>query len=150
MQLSYSKNIKILKEIVEDILDSKDALIYSYEKSKNLGIKNEYTYDEQEVFEAFSSRFARSSDILLKKLFKIIAKLEQEHISTNMDLLNFAEKIQIIESLENQVEIRELRNTIAHIYANDIIELYDECLRLTPFLIKDIDKAVNFTKRYSS
>ena len=41
-------------------------LTYSYD-TLSIGIKEEYTFDELDKFEALTSRFARTSDMLIQR-----------------------------------------------------------------------------------
>jgi hypothetical protein len=60
-----SENLALLEK-------SMTALAYSYEKCDAIGEKEEYDLEEQESFEALTSRFARTSDILTQKVIKTL------------------------------------------------------------------------------
>ncbi len=65
------------------------ALEYSYNKCRAIGEKEEYDLEQQESFEALTSRFARTSDILAQKVFKTLLIFHQENIKTIIDTANF-------------------------------------------------------------
>ena len=113
-----------------------DALLYSYEKCQAIkDNRSEYNPEELEAFEAFSARFARASDILTQKAIKSLLKLLQEDIQTIIDTANFLEKIRLLGKAEDLINIRELRNQIAHDYVSeDINSLYEDILLFTPKL----------------
>lgn len=94
------------------------ALAYSYEKCDDIGEKEEYDLEEQESFEALTSRFARTSDILTQKVLKTLFILLQENIKTIIDTANFLEKLEVIEKADDLLNIREIRNQIAHEYVD--------------------------------
>ena len=113
-----------------------EALLYSYEKCRAIkGSKSEYNPEELKTFEAFSARFARASDILTQKAIKSLLKLLQEDVQTIIDTANFLDKISILDEAEDLINIRELRNQIAHDYvAEDINDLFEDVLLYTPKL----------------
>jgi hypothetical protein len=67
-------NINTIKEALGQELvslrNARDILQYSYEKCVQIGIKNDYNYEELESFEALTSRFARLSDLIIQKSSK--------------------------------------------------------------------------------
>lgn len=111
---------------------------YSFAKSKNFNFeKDAFSEQELETLESFSSRFARYSDMLIKKYFRLLALLNDPGYSgTVIDLLNLAEKQHWIESAKQWQRIRELRNFAAHEYAVEAVRaVYTEFLALTPVLL---------------
>ncbi|HJW87689.1 MAG TPA: hypothetical protein VJ440_13735 [Candidatus Brocadiaceae bacterium] len=67
-------SIKDLLELLRDELSSlekaQQVLQYSHDTCAGIGIKEDYTFDEMDRFEAFTSRFARLSDLLIQKIFR--------------------------------------------------------------------------------
>lgn len=129
----------ILKTHLSDTLDllenSLNALSYSYDKCRNIRVKSEYDLEEQESFEALTSRFARTSDILTQKAFKTLFIILQEDIKTIIDAANLSEKIGISQKAEDVLNIRELRNQIAHDYIHaDLAALFTDVLQHVPKL----------------
>jgi len=122
------------------------ALEYSYQKCNIIGEKEEYTLEEQETFEALTSRFARSSDILTQKVFKSLFILLQENIRTIIDAANLLETLEIVDNGDDLLNIREIRNQIAHEYVEtDLRALFFDVLRYVPELLKVIS---NFRTYY--
>ncbi len=66
--------------------------------------------------EALTARFERAQDFFVTKVLRTIDVLEGEDGMT-IDVLNRSEKRGIIESAEGFLEMRRLRNKIAHEYA---------------------------------
>lgn len=94
-----------------------------------------YSLDEQESFEALASRFARSSDILTQKVLKTLYILMQEDIKTVIDGANFLEKLEIIDNADDLLNIRAVRNQIAHDYIQDDLHgFYQEIIDFIPML----------------
>ncbi len=121
------------------------ALDYSYDKCSSIGQKKEYDLEQQESFEALTSRFARTSDILTQKVFKTLFILLQENTKTIIDAANFLEKLEVIENADDLLNIREIRNQIAHEYVeSDINALFFDVLRFAP----ELKKTINNVKAY--
>ncbi|MFC1822581.1 hypothetical protein ACFL9T_07725 [Thermodesulfobacteriota bacterium] len=142
--MNISDKRKLLIEQLNEHLAILDrtvkALAYSYDKCRAIEKKKEYDLEEQESFEALTSRFARTSDILTQKVFKTLFLLLQEEIKTIIDAANFLEKIEIINNADDILNIREIRNQIAHEYAEtDLNTLFFDVLHFVPELMKMIN-----------
>ncbi|MEA3438510.1 MAG: hypothetical protein U9R43_18750 [Thermodesulfobacteriota bacterium] len=147
--MNISKKKKLLtaqlNENFEALEKSLDVLNYSFRKCKSFGEKEEYEQEEQESFEALTSRFARTSDILTQKVFKSLFALLQENVNTIIDSANILEKLGIVENADDVLNIRELRNQIAHEYVEaDLNALFMDVLRYVPA----IETVVNNLKKY--
>lgn len=100
-----------LKEILADEIQLLDrALImlqHSFGNCEEIGVKNEYDLDEYEKFEALSSRFARTCDIFIQKLLRLIDEIDLESPGTIRDRINRAAKKEL-----SPVPIRSLTSEI--------------------------------------
>lgn len=67
--------------------------------------------------DALTARFARTCDILVRKVWRLIKLIETAEQGSMIDIFNYADKLALFEDSETMVDIRELRNTIAHDYA---------------------------------
>ena len=147
MSISKKRDL-LLTQLIENFMlleKSMTALAYSYEKCDDIGEKEEYDLEEQESFEALTSRFARTSDILTQKVLKTLFILLQENIKTIIDAANFLEKLEVIEKADDLLNIREIRNQIAHEYVDsDIKALFFDVLRYVP----EIKKIIKNVKAY--
>jgi len=130
----------------------KNAMIickYSFDKSKEIGIKQDYSQEELVEFEALTGRFSRLSDILIQKIFRLIDEIELESEGTIRDRINRAEKKGFIKNAETLIEIRTLRNEIAHEYIPEAIkEIYVEVLNFCPFLLEYSEMTLNYCQKY--
>ena len=77
---------------------SMQVLEYSLKKAKKIGNKKEYDIEELDVFEALTSRYARTADILTQKIIKNLFMIMQEDAKTFIDRCNLSEKLNIIDS----------------------------------------------------
>lgn len=136
--LLFAEELKLLE-------NSNNMLKYSYMKCIEIGVKDSYTLEELDKFEALTSRFARTSDILIQKIFRLIDILELETQGSVIDRINRAEKRGLISSAEIFKQIRRLRNHIAHEYVPTAIEeIFKEVLKLTPYLIECVDNVKKY------
>ena len=130
----YTKIVKSLK-----------YLNYSYDKVKKLPTHpNQLSDSELELWDGFSTRFARSSDLFLSKYIKAYILADDPAFDGKFrDLLNKAEKYKLIESSIPWIEIRELRNIVVHEYSDeDLDKILQKMVKLTP-LILELEKRLS-------
>lgn len=143
MQLFLEQELKVLN-------DAKEVLVYSFNKCSAIGIKESYLPEELESFESFTGRFARISDILIQKIFRLVDELDLDSQGTIRDRINRAEKKELIESSEVFIEIRIVRNDIAHEYLPEAIhDIFGKVLLLTPHLLEGVEKTIEYFKKYT-
>ncbi len=135
------------EQIVIDILQSEWTILQtsvltlrlSVEKCKAIGVKESYSFEEQESFDSLTSKFNRSSDIFTQKVLRSAWMLLHEPFEPFIDRMNKAEKMGLIQSADQLIEIRDLRNQIAHEYIPEAIrELIPEVIELTTHLFGNI------------
>ncbi len=141
-----------LRELLERLTQARDTLHYSFGKCVEIGNKDLYSPDEQDRFEALTAKFARLSDLIIKQAIKLIDILDlDEPPETIRDAINRAEKKGLIASASEFVEIRKLRNRIAHEYAEsheDILEIYADVLRTTPHLFQSVINILEYCRKF--
>ena len=104
-------------------------LLHSYTQAKDIGIKDHYTISEFDIFENLSSRFARTVDFLIRKVFRSLDDAEFEAQGTLVDVVNNAHKRNLFDSIEDVRAIKDLRNAIAHEYIDEELEnLFEDLL----------------------
>lgn len=143
-------NIKeVLNQELAQLENARDVLQYSYEKCCRIGVKIGCTYEELESFEALTSRFARLSDIIIQKILRFFDVLDLEEAGTVRDRINRAEKKGVVESADDFIKIRILRNEIAHEYKPETIyDIFEQVMNLAPVLLKSVDSLLLYSKRY--
>lgn len=78
--------------------------------------------EELERYDALCDRYMRAVEMCLK-FFRSYERLQfAEQSPTTRDLLLRMEKLELIESAEQWIDMRDLRNRIVHDYAPDHIE----------------------------
>ena len=142
------KLLDLLKEELKSVEEAAFILDYSYNNCRKIGIKKEYSLHELDNFEAFTSRFARLSDVLIQKLFRLIDKIELEEKGTVRDRINNAEKYGLIDNADTFVQIRIVRNDITHEYDTDSIkEIFKKVMALTPHLLESAKMTIAFAPK---
>lgn len=131
--------------------DAARVLETSYEKCSRIGATGDYDDDELDRFEALTSRFARLSDIVIQKMFRLIDEMDLDSAGTVRDRINRAEKKGLIEDADVFVEIRTLRNSIAHEYLPEAVrEMFPKVLSLTPSLLSCVHSIHAYCSKYGS
>jgi len=127
------------KKLQEDyrVLQKQSAwLKISYDECNKIGIKENYTVDEFGRFETFCSRYSRSIDYLVRKMFRTIDSYEFENQGTLIDTVNNAHKRGLIDSVETLRTMKDVRNTLVHEYIEDNLqETFDEVLEYSVLLM---------------
>ena len=99
--------------------------------------------------EALTSRFARLSDILIQKVLKTIERLDGDSPGTVRDRIMQAEKKGIIQSAVMLIEIRDVRNTIAHDYDNTSFnEIILFAIKNSAVLLQAVESSVQYSRKF--
>ena len=114
-------------------------------KCQSIGIKESYSFEELESFDSLTSKFNRTSDIFTQKVLRSVWMLLHEPFAPFIDMMNNCEKMEILHSADQMIEIRDLRNQIAHEYLPDAIrELVPETIELSANLFENIESCKLF------
>ena len=111
---------------------SLEYLLYSFQKVQSLTSNpEEMDAESLETWEGFSARFSRTVEIFLTRYLKTRILIEDPGFrGTLRDLLNQAEKMEIIEDAQGWLKLRELRNITAHDYNDsDLKEYFSDLLK---------------------
>jgi hypothetical protein len=127
------------------LIASVNTLLLSIEKCQTIGEKADYNFEELESFDSLTSKFNRTSDIFTQKVLRTTWMLLHEPFAPYIDMVNKGEKIFLIKSADQMIEIRDLRNQIAHEYIPEaILELVPEVIVQTSLLIENIEECRHF------
>ena len=143
------KELKILLLAHWDVLQrSLKSLQQSRDKTHQLLQQSEFSFEELESIDSLTSKFSRTSDIYLQKVLRSIWMLLREDTVPLIDLLNRAEKLMIIVSAEELLQMRDIRNQIAHEYLPEAVpELAKEVVVMTTLLQKNIEQTERFLRQ---
>jgi uncharacterized protein YutE (UPF0331/DUF86 family) len=116
--------LDVLQTNLESLKQSIKWLRRSYDICAAIGIKDEYTEDEFDHFENLTSRYARTTDLLIGKVLRSIDRVELTNSGSIIDAANGAEKRGIVESVSELRGLKDLRNAIAHEYETEDIRSF--------------------------
>jgi hypothetical protein len=132
------------KSFKKDIAKSAGHLAYSFAKIEARKLLEVRTWSETEleILESFAARFARTSDLIISRYLRLWATdIDPAFDGTLIDLLNLAEKHDIITSTAIWWRIRKLRNFTTHEYTDErLLETYREMVLLTPQVLAAKEK----------
>lgn len=106
-----------------------------------------------EMLDAFVSRFGRLQDTLGNKLLPAVLRSALEKTGTQLDNLLRAEKLGWIESVQDWVELRELRNRLIHEYVEspeDLLAALLAALRGVGILIETEARLSTYVQQLES
>ncbi len=108
----------------------------SIKECQHIGIKKEYTIDEFGRFETLCSRFARSIDFLVRKVWRSIDDYEFVQQGTLIDVVNNAHKRALFDDVQEIRMIKEIRNEIVHEYIEEgLLDVLEDVLSFSEKLI---------------
>lgn len=108
----------LLDRSMAELASARGHLDYSFQQVAELPDSLEGANEKQlESAEAFTSRFARSVDLLVNKVLRSLDRVEMNAEGTLLDVVNRAEKRGFVEDAEELREMKDVRNLIAHDYA---------------------------------
>lgn len=139
--------LNLLKNDLQLLQKAADILARSYQNCIEIGLKQDYSFDELTEYEAFSSRFARLIDILIQKIFRLIDEMNLAPEGTVRDSINRAEKNLIIDSAETLIEMKRLRNQVAHEYIIEkLTHIFERIIALSPVLLDCVKRTEKYCK----
>lgn len=140
--------IALLKEELVLLDRSVHTLQLSVSKATGIGMKPTYTFEEMETFDSLTSKFGRSSDMYTQKVLRTIWMALHEPFLPFIDMLNQAEKMKLIESADQLLEIRDLRNQISHEYLPEALtDLIPEVIEKCEHLVNNIHTTHTFIQQ---
>lgn len=141
--------IEVLRKNIQNLKSSIHWLERSYEQCRHIGIKPEYTEREFDDFENLTSRYARTTDLIINKILRSIDAVELLESGSVIDAANRAEKRGLIDSVGQFRDLKDLRNEIAHEYeTDDLSGLFGAVLQRTPLLLATAQRIEDYCDRY--
>jgi hypothetical protein len=135
--------LKEYKILIDDLLQ--DGNIYEQ------FIFNTLKYEKKAILDAYLKRFSSIQDFMGAKIFALLLEVAGINSNKMSEVLYYIEKEQIIDSLENWIELREVRNELEHDYPEEL----QGALNNLKFCVDSFYKiegyyfnALNFSKRY--
>jgi len=141
--------LKYLEETFEQADEAARHLDISFERCKKFIDNKDFSEDQLIELEALTARFARVSDLLIQKIFKSIDLLDANTPGTVRDRIIQAERKGIIENAQTLLEIRNVRNTIAHEYESEsLIEMFLFIFRHSTILMEILKRSKSYSTRF--
>jgi len=120
----------------------------SFNECSKIGIQEEYSVDEFGKFETLCSRYSRSIDFLIRKIFRTLDAYEFENQGTLVDVVNHAHKRGLFEDIEELRIMKDVRNTVVHEYIEDeLAGVFDEVLQYSETLIRIIENTLTYIEQ---
>ncbi len=146
------ERVALLEEALTGLQLAAGHFEYSMERCHNLIGPKEITVEELERLESLTSRFARLSDLLIQRIFRLIDEIELTGEGSLLDRIYRAEKRGLADASE-MIKIRELTNLITHEYASDkMLDIYAVVAAISPVLLAVVPKVISYAaeiaKRY--
>jgi len=135
--------IKEYKVLIDELL--KEQNIYDQ------FIFNTLKPEKRAILDAYLKRFASIQDFLGAKIFSLLLEIAGINNSKMSEVLSNIEKENIIDSLENWIELREVRNELEHDYPEELQEALDDlkyCIDSFGKLESYYLNSLNFFKKY--
>lgn len=114
--------IELLNNNYSLLIQSLKSLKLSVEKVSKFEQKDSYTFEEMESYDSLTSKFNRTSDIYTQKVLRTVWSLLHEEFVPFIDFMNQAEKLGLLSDGEKMIEIRDIRNQIAHEYIPEAVK----------------------------
>ena len=148
MRIDQTELEEILKQHWDLLLRSLKTLQQSREKTQVYLNKTDLNFEELESIDSLTSKFGRTSDIYLQKVLRTVWLLLREDTVPLIDLLNRAEKLMMILSADQLLQMRDIRNQITHEYLPEAaLELALEVNRKTEQLAQNIEQTERFLRQ---
>ncbi len=140
----------VLSENANSLSKQLEWLKHSLKEAETVGFKDKYTLKEYDSYENLCSRYARTIDLLVRKVFRSIDEAEFEAQGTLIDVINRAHKRGLFENVEDIRRMKDLRNSIAHEYVDDELQsLFEEVVLLSHKLINMAECTLSYIEKIS-
>jgi hypothetical protein len=111
-------------------------LDYSYQQVKALSSPESFSIEQFNQFENLCSRYARTIDFLVRKVFRCIDDVEFENQGTLIDVVNHAHKRGLFKDIEFIRQVKDIRNEIVHEYLDEALQsVFSDVVKTAPELI---------------
>jgi len=139
--------LEAYKESCENFKTAMLGLQASFNHCKAIGIKNSYSFEESEAFDALIIKLSRNVDVFFQQIIKGFFKLKGENELFFIDKINRLEQMKIINDSSVVFELKSFRNQAVHEYSVVAFEqLYHEAIAYTENLTKLITAFFDYLK----
>lgn len=147
---------KRLNKIEKHYIALKEYKILIDKMLENKNIYNQFIFnsllpEERAILDAYLKRFSSIQDFLGAKIFNLLLDVSGINSSKMSEVLYHIEKEEIIDSLDEWIELREVRNELEHDYPEELEDALEDlkfCIDSFSKLEKYYLNSLNFAKRY--
>lgn len=126
----------------KDLQKAASLLAGSVKKYKPYAPKTEYTSRQMEYYDALSFRYEKTVEVALYFFRSLESYLYSAESDTLRNRLLTMEKLGIIDSAEKWLEVRLLRNRVAHAYLPaELKVIYAKIITFSGLILKDFSRA---------
>ncbi len=152
------------KEILKKRFNKLEKHYIALKEYKNLidnllkedNIYDQFTFntlkpEKRAILDAYLKRFASIQDFLGAKIFSLLLDIAGINNTKMSEVLSNIEKENIIDSLENWIELREVRNELEHDYPEELQEALNDlkyCIDSFEQLESYYLNSLSFFKKY--
>jgi hypothetical protein len=146
--MTRNAQTKFLAECIDELRRALDHLRFSANACEKIADSQpDLSEDQLILVEAFTSRFARVTDLLVRKVLRALDQVEWSESGTLLDVALRAEKRGLVDSVDWLREIKDLRNRISHDYAGDQLpDIFACCLAELPKLESTCRKVDSYSR----
>jgi len=136
--------LKAYRDLIDELIMRVD--IYLPDNFKQLKVQ------DQAILDAYLKRFSSVQDFLGAKIFSLLLDVSGIGSGKMSEVLYAMEKEEIIDSLDNWIELREVRNDLEHDYPESLEEALKDlkfCIDSFEVLERYYLNALRFAKRHT-
>ena len=138
-------SLDYLQELNASLVKQRFWLDYSYQQIKPLTNVEKFDIEQFNQFETLCSRYARTIDFLVRKVFRCLDDVEFETQGTLVDVVNRAHKRGFFDDVNIIREIKDIRNEIVHEYLDDgLQEVFVDIMQTAPDLLAIVDNSLSY------
>ena len=108
---------------------------------------------DRAIFDAYIKRFSSIQDFLGAKIFPLLIEISGISSVKMTEVLYHMEREEVIDSIDNWIELREICNELEHDYPDELEEALDDlkfCIKSFSLLESYCLNAKKFAQRYSN
>jgi uncharacterized protein YutE (UPF0331/DUF86 family) len=138
----------LLRQSLLELAETRRHLDYSFERVKGLppGVAGASEADLESI-EAFTSRFARSVDLLVNKVLRALDRVELKAQGTLLDVVLRAEARGLVANAAELREMKDVRNIISHDYAGQkLADIFAYCRDQKPAFDQICDQVSTYAE----
>ncbi|MEO2068331.1 MAG: hypothetical protein ABGX27_02320 [Desulfurobacteriaceae bacterium] len=107
------------------------------------------TEEQLEIIETLMNRYSRAVDILINKVLRSLDYLELEETHRKLDIVIRAEKRGFVEDYNILIEMKDLRNELAHEYLEERLkDRIEEVVKKSRMLIEIAEKIYRYVQKF--